>query len=130
MRIMGIIFLLIGFATQAVADPLPANAPPPPPDAKVVSAADRILTDSEFTISIAVLAFGLVAFLIQSRLLRRSAIRQQEVLKMTTVTLVIVGTLFVITAGFDSEQIAPAMGLFGTICGYLLGQKVQTENVK
>jgi hypothetical protein len=39
------------------------------------------------------------------------------------VTLIIVGTLFAITAGFDSNQIAPAMGLFGTIAGYLLGKR-------
>jgi hypothetical protein len=38
------------------------------------------------------------------------------------VTLIIIGTLFFITAGFDSTQIAPALGLFGTIAGYLLGK--------
>jgi hypothetical protein len=31
--------------------------------------------------------------------------------------------LFVITAGYNVEQIAPAMGLLGTIAGYLVGQR-------
>jgi len=37
--------------------------------------------------------------------------------------LVIISTFFVITAGFGNEQIAPAIGLFGTDVGYLLGRQ-------
>ena len=43
------------------------------------------------------------------------------------VTLIVVSSLFIITAGYSSEQIAPAMGLFGTIAGYLLGRYQETK---
>ena len=56
-------------------------------------------------------------------LLRRSALRADDVLRTFSLTLIIIGTLFFVTAGFDNNQIAPAMGLFGTIAGYLLGRR-------
>jgi hypothetical protein len=43
-------------------------------------------------------------------------------IRLMSVILIIVGTLFLITAGFSSEQIALAMRLFGTIAGDLLGK--------
>ena len=57
-------------------------------------------------------------------MLLRGVVKQRtEVISRTyTITLIIVGTMFLITAGFDSEQTSPAMALFGTIAGYLLGR--------
>lgn len=46
-----------------------------------------------------------------------------DILKSYVVTFVVAGTLLALTAGFDGDQIAPAMGLFGTIVGYLLGRE-------
>ncbi|CAB3744738.1 hypothetical protein LMG27174_07245 [Paraburkholderia rhynchosiae] len=40
-----------------------------------------------------------------------------------SLTLVVVGILFSMTAGFDAQTVAPAIGLLGTIAGYLLGRK-------
>jgi len=60
-------------------------------------------------------------------LLRRSALRADDVLRTFSLTLIIIGTLFFVTAGFDNNQIAPAMGLFGTIAGYLLGRRSRVE---
>jgi hypothetical protein len=31
--------------------------------------------------------------------------------------------MVLICAGYSNDQIAPAMGLFGTLAGYLLGRK-------
>ena len=39
----------------------------------------------------------------------------KELLMIFTVTLVSVGTLFLVTSGISSSQIAPAMGLYGTV---------------
>ena len=44
------------------------------------------------------------------------------------ITLIITATLFLITAGYDNNQIAPAIGLFGTVAGYLLGKSVNKNN--
>jgi hypothetical protein len=43
------------------------------------------------------------------------------------VVTVIIGTLLLVTVGYNNEQIAPAFGLFGTIVGYLLGRLTQTQ---
>ena len=42
--------------------------------------------------------------------------------RLITVTFLVMGTLFLITSGRDSQHIAPAFGLLGMIAGYLLGQ--------
>lgn len=125
-------FALLMLAPAFAADP-PAPSPavsnalenPPlePPPARRATLADRTLTNVEVALSIAVLGFGLIALLVQSLLMWKAGFEYQAGLKITTVTLVISGTLFIITAGFSSEQIAPAMGLFGTITGYLLGRE-------
>ena len=47
----------------------------------------------------------------------------EDILRIVVTTLVICGTLFFVAAGFSSEQIAPAIGLFGTVVGYLLGTR-------
>ncbi len=44
------------------------------------------------------------------------------IVKFVTITLIIISTLFLITAGYSNNQIAPAVGLLGTIAGYLLGR--------
>ena len=49
---------------------------------------------------------------------------------MFGVTLILVGTLFAITAGFSAEDIGPALGLFGTVAGYLLGRRTQPPRTK
>lgn len=99
----------------------------PPPqtvalDPPIVPAADHFLSQPEFLLAVAVLVFGLTCLIFQFLLFYRRQSAEAELTKMTTVTLVVTGTLFVISAGFDNSQIAPAMGLFGTMIGYLLGR--------
>jgi Kef-type K+ transport system membrane component KefB len=104
-----------------------ANAPPT--DISVgLGGPERILTSFEFYLSLEVLAFGLIVVLLEYFLLRRHSISSEELLRIYAVTLIIIGTLFAITAGFGNLQIAPAMGLFGTIAGYLLGRRDRTPN--
>jgi hypothetical protein len=85
------------------------------------------LSDFEFWLSAEILLFGLGVIVLEFLLLRKTRVTAEDALRVYTVTLIIVGTLFAITAGFDSYQIAPAMGLFGTIAGYLLGKRSATE---
>lgn len=89
----------------------------------------RILTRFEFWLSLLILLFGVVVVSVQFALLRKRAFDGNDILKVFGVTLIIVGTLFLIAAGFGDKQIAPAMGLFGTLAGYLLG-KASVESEK
>lgn len=80
------------------------------------------LSSFEFWMSFSVLLFGLLVFAIEIVMVRLTSFRPEQTIKLLAVTLIVISTLFIITAGFDSEQIAPAMGLFGTIAGYMLGR--------
>lgn len=85
-------------------------------------------TFPELMFTLMVIALAIAALAMQFFLLKKNdAIQAEDSLRTFGVTLIIIGTLFFITAGFDSEQIAPALGLFGTIAGYLLGRNKQAQ---
>jgi uncharacterized membrane protein YidH (DUF202 family) len=102
----------------------PENAtmnPAPAPDERIHAA--NWLTSVEQNLSIAVLGFGLVVLMIQFFTLRAVTQTNPElVIRAYAVTLIVVCTLFLVSAGLSTNQIAPAIGLFGTIAGYLLGR--------
>jgi hypothetical protein len=121
-----LVFLALhSFAPWAAAQsgiPTNVTAPQSSSEAGAVKA-KTFLSDFEFWLSAEILLFGLGVIVIEFLLLRKARVTAEEALRVYAVTLIIVGTLFAITAGFDSNQIAPAMGLFGTIAGYLLGKR-------
>ena len=80
------------------------------------------LTSLEFWMSFSVLCFGIVILVIEGLMIKFNTFQPEQTIKLLAITLIVISTLFIITAGFDSEQIAPAMGLFGTIAGYILGR--------
>lgn len=105
--------------------PSPVNAPP------VESPGTRenqLLSSFEFWLSVLVLFFGLLAFVFEYLLLRKRDFAGEEILRIITISMIVIATLFALTAGFDNNQIAPAMGLFGTIAGYLLGKGESKQN--
>jgi hypothetical protein len=81
------------------------------------------LTEREFFLSLEVLTFGLVVVAVEYAMLRRRPIRADEALRVYGVTLILIGTLFAVTAGYSAQEISPALGLFGTVAGYLLGRR-------
>ena len=87
------------------------------------------LTDREFTLSIIILGFGLMVIMIVFFVGTRQP-NPDGVFKLTTVTLVITSSLFLVIAGYSSEQIAPVIGLLGTIAGYLLGKASDSNDKK
>ena len=121
--------LALSFLTPLANGQIPSNtsAPPPGSGAGAVKA-KTFLSDFEFWLSAEILLFGLGVIVIEFMLLRKARVTAEEALRVYAVTLIIVGTLFAITAGFDSNQIAPAMGLFGTIAGYLLGKRTSAPD--
>jgi hypothetical protein len=103
----------------------PAGTNLPPPNAAGGSSfTDSFvyLTSREFILSLLVIIFGVATLGVEYALIRNKPFGSTDVFKILAVSLIVVGTLFLTTAGFSSQQIAPAMGLFGTIAGYLLGR--------
>jgi hypothetical protein len=75
-----------------------------------------------------VLVFGLVLILfIGAIAYKNNNGWDRELTRIFTVSLVIVAGLFLITAGYTDQQIAPMFGLLGTIAGYLLGKSTNQD---
>jgi hypothetical protein len=86
------------------------------------------LSRLELQLSLCVLGFGVLLILIEVYLISRQNISPQDTIKFVTITIIIISTLFLITAGYSNDQIAPAVGLLGTIAGYLLGRINSSNN--
>lgn len=80
------------------------------------------LSRLEFQLSLYILGFGILLILLEIYIVRLKNISSEETIKLVVITIIIVSTLFLITAGYSNDQIAPAVGLLGTIAGYLLGR--------
>ena len=76
------------------------------------------------TISVAVLAFGLMVIFTIAYLIQRGR-DPEQLLKIFGTTLILVMAVFLVVAGYSDQQISPVMGLMGTIAGYLLGRNAQ-----
>lgn len=98
------------------------------PDKSGIS--ELTISSYEFMLSLIVLGFGFFALLLEVWLIHKKTIDQDNIVKFIVVTLIITATLFLITAGYDNNQIAPAMGLLGTIAGYLLGKGKDKDDEK
>lgn len=69
----------------------------------------------------AVLIIGLTAFLIYKKKISAPIHDNQWFVRVLVVPMCIVAAVFLTIAGYDQQQIAPVVGLLGTIIGYLLG---------
>jgi hypothetical protein len=104
------------------------NPDEPPEDS---SLSGGRLSSFEFMITSMIVGVALIALFMEFILLRRVPnLKAEDALRVFAVTLILIGTLFFISAGFDSKQIAPAMGLFGTVAGYLLGKNIDRKESK
>ena len=97
-------------------------------DPNIIIGRARILSTFEFWLSLIVLVFGCIVIYVEYMLLQKRESSSEDIMKTFVVTLIIIGTLFSVTAGFDAQQVAPAMGLFGTIAGYVLGRSDRRED--
>jgi hypothetical protein len=103
-----------------------ATADPEPEESTEVLALP--LSRLELQLSLCVLGFGVLLILIEVYLISRKNISGEDTIKFVTITIIIISTLFLITAGYSNDQIAPAVGLLGTIAGYLLGRINSSNN--
>jgi hypothetical protein len=77
--------------------------------------------DDAMTISSVVLGFGLVITLVAASLVKHGT-SHNSVLRVFGTILILVFSVFLVVAGYDDKQIAPVLGLLGTVAGYLLGK--------
>jgi hypothetical protein len=82
----------------------------------------HFLSTAEGELALTVIAFGVIVIILSALVLRSRAAAPELILRSFTITMIVSGTLFLICAGYTNDQIAPAVGLFGTIAGYLLGK--------
>jgi hypothetical protein len=69
------------------------------------------------------LIFGILSFAGQLILLARvNNLSADDIIRNTSITIVIVMAAILIVTGYNAQQTAQAFGLFGTIIGYLLGR--------
>jgi uncharacterized protein YhaN len=83
----------------------------------------RDWTTIEILLSVGILIFALIIFLLQVRLMTMLKLdwTPTAILRFNGLTLIIAGGLLLVVAGYSDQQIAPVIGLLGTIAGYLLG---------
>jgi hypothetical protein len=74
-------------------------------------------------LSYSILIFGLIVLVMMSVLVAKYTVNINRLLRAFALVLIIVAAIFLIVAGYNEQQIAPAMGLLGTIAGYLLGSR-------
>jgi hypothetical protein len=77
--------------------------------------------EQAMTISCVVLVFGLMVTLVAAWLVRKGT-SHTAVLRVFGTILILVFSVFLVVAGYDDKQIAPVLGLLGTVAGYLLGK--------
>ena len=81
------------------------------------------VTRREMVLSISFLLFAIIFMgMIIHAFKKHIREKSGEVERIGIVTVLAVGALYLVMAGFGADKVAPAFGIFGTIAGYLLGQ--------
>ncbi len=122
--IIPVIFLFLLEICSAQISDIPTSANQLPSPTSIKSPSPEIFFSSrESVLSFSLLVFTFLCLAGEVVLITRSKIFSgEEIIKFFVVTLIIFGTLFLITAGYTNDQIAPAYGVLGTIAGYMLGR--------
>ena len=98
-----------------------------PPSSSTIQ--PRVWSAIEIVLSVSMLVFGMLVFALQTYLIVKMNLQwtPTSILRFHGLTLVIVGSILLIVAGYSNQQILPVIGLFGTIAGYLLGATEKNE---
>ena len=88
------------------------------------SAASWWSVTNAMTMSATVLVFGLLVILLATYLIKAGK-NTEAVLRIFGTILIVMVAVFLVVAGYTDTQIAPVMGLLGTIAGYLLGKETK-----
>lgn len=77
--------------------------------------------NAEMQFTLMIIIFALVSLLFLY-LIARSGRATPFFLRIYLITIIVFGTIAVVSSAYATEQIAPVVGLFGTIAGYVLGK--------
>src|SRR5436190_7933107 len=99
------------------------NSPPAGTATKVPAPSQRFLSSAEGELALVVIGLGVLVVIALSIFLRTKSASADDAIRAYAITLIIIGTMVLICAGYSNDQIAPAMALFGTLAGYLLSRK-------
>lgn len=85
-------------------------------------------TLSEIYLSYSVLVFGAFIFSIEAAIMwRKNVTWGPNSIKIFGLTITVVFGAFLTTAGYSQTQIAPMIGILGTLLGYLLGNNSEKQ---
>ena len=125
---------MMSMFVQASANlPPPANLPSATPDAVSPTIAvgqvqaGTLSSIRELDVTLIILSFGMLALILLYLIVRDPRTREFE-LRIFIVTILVFGSLLVMSAGFGEEQLTPVIGFFGTIAGYILGRGDRLES--
>lgn len=77
--------------------------------------------DHSFQLAGTVIGFGVFVLICITYLISKDK-PIESLLRPFGTILIIIGALFLIVAGYSEKQIAPVIGLLGTVAGYILGR--------
>lgn len=101
---------------------------PPPPDLSQVYASGLAWSAIELWGALGVIVFSLLVTVAAIVLHKSAGFSEDGVIRLVSLILIVSGTLFLVTLGYSAEQIAPALGILGTIAGYMLGKEAGKKN--
>jgi hypothetical protein len=107
----------------------PQVLPNKQPDA-LLEPKKRWHTTVELALTIGTLAFGALVLGMLGVFLGKGLLPADVFLKLFVLVIVVTAGLFVVVAGYTENQIAPMMGLLGTLVGYLLGREASRAAAK
>jgi hypothetical protein len=100
-----------------------SNPPPPNTPALTPPHGSNFLSSTEGQLALVVIGLGVAIALALTIILIKKEASADDAIRAYALVLIIIGTMVLICAGYSNDQIAPAVGLFGTIAGYLIGRK-------
>lgn len=116
--------VLVGQSPRTTTEDKPEPVKTNPPETNATtSEGSRQWTTIEIVLSVSVLIFALLIFMIQTVLIMKLKLNwtPNAILRFNGLTLIITGGILLVTAGYSNQQMAPVIGLLGAIAGYLLG---------
>jgi hypothetical protein len=108
--------------TKSFSDTIKFNADPEFTDVSL-----QFISKKEFWLAISTLIVLLITLTLILKLISKKNLNDDLAVKLILTIIVIISTLFLVTAGYDDKSIAPAFGLFGAVLGYIFG-KSDTKN--
>ncbi|HEY0031929.1 MAG TPA: hypothetical protein VGB81_01560 [Devosia sp.] len=116
---------------MAILNSLPTADPAklPPATAEKAREIGTFFSTQEMDFTLLVMGFGIVAFLM-FWLIARTPTSSPLILRLYVIMVLAIGTLIVVSSSYSTTQIAPVVGFFGTVAGYLLGKGERNDDPK